>query len=87
MLVGQKTRLTEKFLRYRKFKNVIGLEILSEISFLLMTYSLTRLKNAKLYGKREKCSLFWFDNALRFPQPNCQILTNLNFENSFVTII
>ena len=25
-----------------------------------------------------------FDNASRFPLPNCQFLFNLNFENSFV---
>jgi len=40
-----------------------------------------------LYGKREKCSLFSVDNASRFPLPNCQFLTNLNFENSFVILI
>ena len=44
-------------------------------------------KNATLHGKREKCSVFSFDNALRFPLPNCQFLTNLNFVSSFVTLI
>ena len=32
-------------------------------------------------------SLFSVNNASRFPLPNCQSLTNLNFENSFVILI
>ena len=41
MLVGQKKSLTDYFSRFTKFENVIGLEILSEILLLQMTYSLT----------------------------------------------
>ena len=51
-----------------------------------MTYSLFCLKNAKLYGKRKKCSLFSVDNASRFHLPNCQSLNNSYLENFFVLI-
>ena len=58
MLVGQKKSLRDHFLRYIKFENVIGLEISSGILSLHMTYSLTWLKSAKLYGKRKNVVYF-----------------------------
>ena len=56
---------------------------------IIVTYDrqLTRLKNAKLYGKRKKSSLFSVDTASRFPLPTCQFSTNLNFENSFAILM
>ena len=54
----KKTSLTDHFSRYIKFENVIRLEILSGTLLLHMTYSLTWLKSAKLYGKRKMFSIF-----------------------------
>ena len=50
-----------------------------------ITYSLTWLKCA--VWVKIKCSPFPVDNASRFLLPNCQFLTNSNFENSFETLI
>ena len=36
---------------------------------------------------KEIFSLFYVDNASRFSLPNCQFVTNLNFENSFEILI
>ena len=58
MLVGQKKSLRDNFLRYIKFENVIGLEILSGKLSFHMTYSLTLLKSAKLYGQRKNVVYF-----------------------------
>ena len=49
--------------------------------YMLRNLSLTWLRHAKLYGKR-KIFLYF-----RSTTPNCQYLTNLNLENSFVTLI
>ena len=58
MSVWHTKSLTSQFSMYIKFENIIGLEILRSKLLLQMTYSLTWLKNAKLYSKRKNVLLF-----------------------------
>ena len=87
MSVRHTKRLTNQFSMYIKFEYVIGLEILSGKLVLHMTYSLTWLKNAKLYRKRKNVLSFRSTTNYVFPCQIADFLTNLYFENSFLILI